>query len=111
VRYLVLKRILRESLIVSGITLVFLVICATVGISTSTPPTSPTAEAAYEREHDFEDEHFDRFTAMKREDVKTSPLMKAWSNPTWKVSPQCLPLRFLIFPNLSAFVFVESPVK
>jgi hypothetical protein len=45
---------MRESLIVFGITLIFLVISATVGISTNTPPSSPAAEAAYETEHESE---------------------------------------------------------
>lgn len=40
---------------VSGITLFFLVICATVGISTSTPPTPPSAEAAYETVDESQD--------------------------------------------------------
>jgi hypothetical protein len=42
------KKLLKESLIVSGITLIFLFLCATVGISTSTPPATPTAEAAHD---------------------------------------------------------------
>ncbi len=46
----VLMRIIRELVIILGATVFFLMLCATVGISTSTPPTSPTAEAAYERE-------------------------------------------------------------
>ena len=39
------RQLLKESLIVFGGTLFFLLLCATVGISMSTPPTSPTAEA------------------------------------------------------------------
>jgi hypothetical protein len=71
---LMAKRFIKDSLIVIGATLFFLALCATVGISTSTPPTSPTAEAAYEREHDSEDEHFDRFPTRKLEDVRSSAL-------------------------------------
>jgi hypothetical protein len=41
-----MQRLLKEFLIVLGGTLFFLGLCATVGISTSTPPTSPAAEAA-----------------------------------------------------------------
>jgi hypothetical protein len=54
------RRILKESLIVLGITLIFLVISATIGISTNPPPTPPTAEAAYETEHESENLRPDR---------------------------------------------------
>jgi hypothetical protein len=49
-----LRRILKEVLIVSGLTLFFMLLCATVGISTSTPPSSPTVKAADVGEHDTE---------------------------------------------------------
>jgi hypothetical protein len=52
------KRLLMESLIVFGITLFFLLISATVGISMNTPPASPTAEAADVREHDPDVDHY-----------------------------------------------------
>ena len=44
-------RLLKESLIFIGATLFFLGLCATVGISTSTPPTSPPAKAAHGDNH------------------------------------------------------------
>jgi len=50
-----LRRLLKESLIFIGATLFFLALCATVGISTSTPPTRPTAEAAYAEEYPAEE--------------------------------------------------------
>ena len=70
-----LRRLLKESLIVIGGTLFFLVLCATVGISTSTPPASPTAEAAYERENDSEDLDFDRYPTRRLEEVLALPLV------------------------------------
>ena len=45
-----LRRLLKESLIFIGATLFFLALCATVGVSTSKPPTSPPAEAARSEE-------------------------------------------------------------
>ena len=57
-----LKRLLIESLVVFGGTLFFLLLCATVGISMSTPPTSPTAEAAHEPV--FVDEDLGRDTVL-----------------------------------------------
>ena len=67
------RRLVKDSLIVLGGTLFFLGLCATVGISTSTPPTSPTAEAAYEREHESEDLDLDRYPTRKLEDVRALP--------------------------------------
>ena len=69
-----LRRLLKESLIVFGGTLFFLLLCATVGISTSTPPTSPTAKAAYEQEHTTEDLDLDRYPTRKLDDVMSSAL-------------------------------------
>jgi hypothetical protein len=66
------RRLLKESLIICGGTLFFLVLCATVGISTSTPPTTPTAEAAYAHEYAPEDRRFERYPAGKLEDEITT---------------------------------------
>ena len=68
-----LRRLLKESLIVIGGTLFFLVLCATVGISTSTPPASPTAEAAYETEQESEDLRLDRDASRKLKEVISTP--------------------------------------
>jgi hypothetical protein len=70
-----LRRILKESLIVSGITLIFLVISATIGISKNTPHAPPPAKAAYETERETEDLRFDGWPVEKCEDVKTAPLV------------------------------------
>ena len=70
-----LRRILKESLIICGGTLFFLVLCATVGISTSTPPTPPTAEASYRTEHESEDLMFDPESGPKLEDFPAPPLV------------------------------------
>ena len=48
-----LRRLLKESLIILGGTLFFLVLCATAGISLSTRNTTPIV-AAEEQEYDFE---------------------------------------------------------
>lgn len=48
-----LRRLLKESLIVSAGTLFFLTLCATVGISLSTRRTAPIV-AAEEQEYDSE---------------------------------------------------------
>jgi hypothetical protein len=66
---------MRESLIVFGITLIFLVISATIGISTNTPPSSPAAEAPYETEHESKDLRLDRYPNQKLEDVMIVPLL------------------------------------
>lgn len=51
-----LIRLLKSSLrILVGISLL-LALCATVGISTNTPPSSPAAEAAYKMEPESEAE-------------------------------------------------------
>jgi hypothetical protein len=68
----VLRRVFKESLIVFGITLIFLLISATVGISTNTPPSSPTARAAHEREDALEEVILDRFPILKFEEEITS---------------------------------------
>lgn len=47
-------RFVKESLIIFGGTIFFLALCATVGISTSSPPSSPPAEAAIEPEDSSE---------------------------------------------------------
>jgi len=47
------RQLLKESLIVCGGTLFFLVLCATAGISLSTRNTTPIV-AAEEQEYDFE---------------------------------------------------------
>ena len=49
-----LRRLLKESLIIAGGTLFFLALCASVGISTSTRNTAPTV-AANEQELGSED--------------------------------------------------------
>ena len=67
------RALLKESLIVLGGTLFFLGLCATVGISTSTPPTSPAAEAARAEEHATEDQEPDRHSVRKLGDVITDP--------------------------------------
>jgi hypothetical protein len=67
------RQFLEESLIFFAGTVFFLVLCATVGISTSTPPTSPTAEAAPDPECVAEDPGLDRYPTRKLEEVKTSP--------------------------------------
>ena len=41
-----LSGLLKEILIIAGGTLFFVLLCATVGISTSTPPSRPNAETA-----------------------------------------------------------------
>jgi hypothetical protein len=74
VRCRVLRNLVKESLIISGITLIFLLICATVGISTSTPPTTPAAEAAYETEGESEDLRLDRDTSRKFKNLAVLPL-------------------------------------
>ena len=66
---------MRESLIVFGITLIFLVISATIGISKNTPHAPPPAKAAYETEHESKDLRLDGFPVEKCEDVKTAPLV------------------------------------
>jgi hypothetical protein len=77
-------RLLKESLIVLGGTLFFLGLCATVGISTSTPPTSPSAEAAYEVEHISEDLDIDRYPTRRLEDAVTLPPAEPpYSLPTY----------------------------
>jgi len=63
------RRLLKESLIVIGGTLFFLALCATVGISTSTPPTSPAAEAAQTEEFAIEDQDSDRSSVCEIEEV------------------------------------------
>jgi len=75
-RSLVLRRILKESLIVIGGTLLLLLLCATVGISTSTPPTSPTAEAAQANDGVTEDPDLDRYPSRRIEDAVTLPLVE-----------------------------------
>ena len=70
------RRLLKESLIVLGGTLFFLGLCATVGISTSTPPTSPAAEAAQANDGVAEDPDLDRFPSRRIEDAVTLPLVE-----------------------------------
>ena len=67
------RRLLKESLIILGGTLFFLGLCATVGISTSTPPTSPAAEAARAEEHSTEDQELDRSSVREIEEATTTP--------------------------------------
>ena len=68
------RRLVKDSLIVLGGTLFFLGLCATVGISTSTPPTSPAAEAAQAEEHATEDQEPDRYSVPEIEEAVTVPL-------------------------------------
>ena len=44
------RRLLKDALIVIGGTLILLFLCATVGITNSTPPNPPTAKAAQDAE-------------------------------------------------------------
>lgn len=64
-----LRRLLKESLIVLAGTLFFLMLCATVGISTSKLRTAPTAEA---------DEHYDDSEEVVRE---YSPVLESVYSP------------------------------
>ena len=66
---------MRESLIVFGITLIFLVISATIGISKNTPHAPPPARAAYETEAESEGLDLDRYPNQKLEDVMIVPLL------------------------------------
>ena len=68
------SRFFKEALIVLGATLFFLVLCATVGISMSTPPASPTAEAAQAEEHASEDLDVDRSSVHEIEAAVSVPL-------------------------------------
>ena len=54
-----LRKLLKESLIIAGGTLFFLLLCATVGISLSTRNTTPIV-AAEEQEYDFEGQSIER---------------------------------------------------
>jgi len=77
-------RLLKESLIVLGGTLFFLGLCATVGISTSTPPTSPTTEAAQADEHGADELDLGHRSVRRPEEVTpSSPADEPPSVPTY----------------------------
>jgi hypothetical protein len=60
-----LRRLLKESLVITGGTLFFLALCATVGISTSTPPSTAGSFSVDELEDPTED--MDRESSSSRE--------------------------------------------
>ena len=70
-----LRRLLKESLIVVGGTLFFLTLAATIGIPGDQEDSAPTAEAAYEGEHVSEDLDCDRDASRKLKDFPISPLV------------------------------------
>ena len=52
------QRIVKEALIIGGCTLFLLLLCATVGITSSTPPSIPTAKAAEYGQEPTEDQEW-----------------------------------------------------
>ena len=65
------RRLLKDSLIIIGGTLFLLLLCATVGITNSTPPSTSTANAAQDGEGATEDEEWssDRVPQSREENA------------------------------------------
>jgi hypothetical protein len=68
----VARRLLKDFLIVTGGTLFLLFLCATVGITNSTPPSMPTAKAAeYDQEPTEDQEWFSQGVLQSNEEKST----------------------------------------
>ncbi len=76
-----LRQFLKELLIIGGGTLFFLLLCATVGISTSTPPASPNAEAAHGEKYLAEELAHDGSPVCPLQDQQNRSLFQKLSIP------------------------------
>ena len=66
------RRLLKDFLIVIGGTLVLLFLCATVGITNTTPPSTSTAKAAeYSQEPTEDQEWFSQGVLQSNEEKST----------------------------------------